>query len=196
MHTARLLTVSPSMQCTGGWWGCWRGGVCLWSKGVVSASGPRGSASGPRGSASGPVGGYPSMQWGRPPVDRILDTRFRKYYFAPASLRAVKCHEMKYSLLHFHGWLDKRLQWNAEDVKEIKRIHLSKSAIWTPKVSVINGYVIIISRLFRVVWRRGVSGDQLNQDTKTHVRNRNFKFSYIYSMKVLLLLEKKSIKSR
>ena len=36
-------------------------------------------------------GVYPSIQWGRhPPVDRILDTRFWKYYLAPTSLRAIK----------------------------------------------------------------------------------------------------------
>ena len=34
--------------------------------------------------------------------------------------------------------------------------NLSKSAIWTPKVSVINRYVAIISGLFRVVWGLGI----------------------------------------
>ena len=80
MRTARLLPISPSMHwsqggvCSGR--GCLplvpggllRGGACLWSQRV-----------------------YPSMQWGRPPpVNRILDTRFWKYYLAPTSLWAVK----------------------------------------------------------------------------------------------------------
>ena len=60
MRTARLLPVSPSMHCTG------------------------------RVPASGQGGVYPSMQWGRPPaLNRILDTRFWKYYLAPTSLQAV-----------------------------------------------------------------------------------------------------------
>ena len=48
------------------------GGVCVWSGGV-SASGPGGGGvvvSGPGGRV------YPSMHWGRPPMNRILDTRF------------------------------------------------------------------------------------------------------------------------
>ena len=31
----------------------------------------------------GLLGGYPSMHWGRPPVNRILDTRYWKYYLPP-----------------------------------------------------------------------------------------------------------------
>ena len=71
-----------------------------WGEGVWSAQG--GPASGPGGGsapggvpASGPGWGvYPSLQWGRPlPVNRILDTRFRKYYLAPTSLRSVTMSE-------------------------------------------------------------------------------------------------------
>ena len=93
MRTARLLPVSPSMHCGGGclFWGC-----LLWG---VSA--PRG-VSAPVGCLLpgvclwlGGGGVYPSMQWGRHllPVDRILDTRFWKYYLAPTSLRAVKINK-------------------------------------------------------------------------------------------------------
>ena len=64
------LPLVPGVSAPGGGGAClWLGGACLWSwKGV-----------------------HPSMQWGRPPppVNRILDTRFWKYYLAPTSLRAV-----------------------------------------------------------------------------------------------------------
>ena len=75
MRTARLLPVSPSVHCAGGWS----------APGWVSASGPGVSASAPMWGCV-----YPSMQWGRhpPPVDRIPDT-FLKIYLAPTSLRAV-----------------------------------------------------------------------------------------------------------
>ena len=102
MHTARLLPVSPSMHCAwvstpGGcllMGGLLPGGVCswrgAWSQGM---SAPGVSASGQGGGVptSGPKGVYPSMQWGGPPppVDKILDTCYRKYYLAPTSLWAV-----------------------------------------------------------------------------------------------------------
>ena len=104
MRTARLLPVSPSMHCGGGCllWGCLLWG-CLLPGGM---SAPRGCLLPggclllwgvcSRGSASG-WGVYPSMQWGRHllPVDRILDTRFWKYYLAPTSLRAVKINKTR-----------------------------------------------------------------------------------------------------
>ena len=74
MHTARVLTVSPSIHCAGG---------CLLLGGVCSGG-------------SAPGGGvptclllgwgvvwYPSMHWGRPPCDRQNDRQAQKYYLAP-----------------------------------------------------------------------------------------------------------------
>ena len=73
MRTARFLAVSPSMHCEGG---------CLLLG--VGVSAPRG------GSAPGGGGsGIPACTEQTPPVNRILDTRFWKYYLAPTSLRAV-----------------------------------------------------------------------------------------------------------
>ena len=106
MHTARSLTVSPSMLCSGGrlvrGGGLVQGGACLvrgvpaWSQGGAWSGGaclvggclpgPGGCLPGPGGCLPGPGGGgwYPSMHWGKlPPVDRILDTCFWKYYLAP-----------------------------------------------------------------------------------------------------------------
>ena len=71
MHTARLLTVSPSMHCTEGGClllvgGCLLLGGCLLPGGVCSWG-----MSAPGGSAPGgcllPGGWYPSMHWGRHP---------------------------------------------------------------------------------------------------------------------------------
>ena len=67
MHTARLLTVSPSMHCAGGEvpdpGGAWSGGVC--SEGCLVQGG------------SAPGGGgwwYPSMpEADTPPVNRMTD---------------------------------------------------------------------------------------------------------------------------
>ena len=92
------LTIVPGGVCLWSW------GVCFWSgrggqwgalafgprgglpmvpggsalgPGGVSAYGPMGgSAYGPRGSAFGP-GGYPSMQWGRPPLWTESQTRVK-----------------------------------------------------------------------------------------------------------------------
>ena len=63
MRTARSLPISPSMHCAGG---------CLLWLGVCS-------------------GGIPACNGADTPlpVDRILDTRFWKYYLAPTSLLAV-----------------------------------------------------------------------------------------------------------
>ena len=70
IHTTHLLTVSSSMHCAGG---CLVPGGCL----LLGVSAPRGSA----------------WSWGVvvsqhalrqiPPVNRILDTRYWKYYLAP-----------------------------------------------------------------------------------------------------------------
>ena len=57
MHTARSLTVSPSMLCSGG--GCLLRGV----------PGPRGEGGPGSGGCLVPGEGlYPSMHWGRPPL--------------------------------------------------------------------------------------------------------------------------------
>ena len=40
-----------------------------------------------------------------PPVDRILDTRFWKYYLAPTSLRAVKMLKEAIETLTYHNKL-------------------------------------------------------------------------------------------
>ena len=76
MNTTRLLPVSPSMHCAGGWgWGlavsapggAWSGG-CLLQGGAWSGGCPCLWSGG---------GVYPSMQWARPhppPVNRITDT--------------------------------------------------------------------------------------------------------------------------
>ena len=42
-----------------------------------------------------------------PPVDRILDTRFWKYYLAPTSLRAVKIYwkSSSWQILNLENWL-------------------------------------------------------------------------------------------
>ena len=88
MHTARLLTVSPSMHCTGG--GCLAGGVChargeggLLARGCLLAGGGLPCKVGV--CCAGGVylarwvslpgrGWYLSMLWGRPPlVNRITD---------------------------------------------------------------------------------------------------------------------------
>ena len=59
-------------------WGCvWSRG-CVWSEGVCLVRG-----------VCLVWGVHPSMHWGRPPVDRILDTRLWKYYLDPTSLRPV-----------------------------------------------------------------------------------------------------------
>ena len=73
MHTARLLTISPSMHCTGG---SAPGGV-PGPGGVRSGgvNGPRWSASG--GGAWSGGGGIPACTEADPhPVNRILDTRY------------------------------------------------------------------------------------------------------------------------
>ena len=63
------------------------GGACLFLGGAWS-EGPAclvpGVPAWSQGGACLVQGGwYPSMHWGRPPVNRILDTRFWKYYLAP-----------------------------------------------------------------------------------------------------------------
>ena len=83
MRIARLLPVFLRMDCAEG-----GGSACLWSRGVCSTGyAPRGvSTSGPGGRgvpASGPGGCIPACNGADVPVDRILDTRFWKYYLAP-----------------------------------------------------------------------------------------------------------------
>ena len=101
MHTARSLTVSPSMLCSG------EGGVTAWSRGCLPGPGgvpawsrggaclvPGGCLPSPgggawshgRGCLLGP-GGYPSMHWGRPPPCEQNHRRLWKYNLAPTSLR-------------------------------------------------------------------------------------------------------------
>ena len=60
-----------------------QGGACLVLGGCLPGPGG-GVPAWSRGGLPGPGGRwYPSMYWGSPPpVDRILDTRFRKYYLA------------------------------------------------------------------------------------------------------------------
>ena len=76
MHTARLLTVSPSMHCA---WGVPApGGAC---SGGVPAPGEGVSAVGGvcswgRGSAPGEGGISACTEADPPPVNRILDTRY------------------------------------------------------------------------------------------------------------------------
>ena len=68
-------SVSPSMHGAGG---VSASGECLLLEGVPAARG--------MGVVPAPGGWYPSMHWGTPPiplVDRILDTRYWKYYLAP-----------------------------------------------------------------------------------------------------------------
>ena len=67
MHTACSLTVSPIMLC-------WGGGACSWG---VPASG---ECLLPGGGGGIPVCTEADLP---PPVDRILDTCFWKYYLAP-----------------------------------------------------------------------------------------------------------------
>ena len=68
MHTARLLTVSPSMHCARGG-GCLLWGVCSW--GCLLPGGGGGGGISACTDADTP-----------PPVNRILDTRYWKYYLA------------------------------------------------------------------------------------------------------------------
>ena len=78
MHTARSLTVSPSMLCSGG--------SCL-----VLVGGVFWVPVGPAWSWGGAClvrGGYPIMHRGRPPCEQN-HRRMWKYYLAPPSLRAV-----------------------------------------------------------------------------------------------------------
>ena len=86
-RTARLLPVSPSLHCAGGClpWGSAPEGVCslvgMLLGGLLSG-----------GSAPGWVcfwGCIPACNGQTPHFNRILDTRYRKYYLAPTSLRAV-----------------------------------------------------------------------------------------------------------
>ena len=76
MHTARLLTVSPSMHCTGG--------ACSW--GVPALAGV----------VSAPGGWYPSMHWGRPPCEQNSWHTLLKILPCPKlRLRAVKISRRK-----------------------------------------------------------------------------------------------------
>ena len=78
MRTARLLPVSPSMHCgkgespLPGVSPC-QGGLLAWGVSLTGESPLPGGGSGRS-----------------PLMDRILDTRYWKYYLAPTSLRAVK----------------------------------------------------------------------------------------------------------
>ena len=74
MHTARSLTITSSMLCSGG--GCLVPGVPgqrdVWSRGAPAWS-REGYLPGPGGGLV-PGGWYPSMHWGRtPPVNRMTD---------------------------------------------------------------------------------------------------------------------------
>ena len=118
MHTARSLTVSPSMLCSRGGACLVPGGACLvlgevWSKGGVclvrgvpswywgegvpawsqGLSGPGGCLVLGVPAWSWGVGvWYPSMHWGRSPCEQ--NHRYLwKYYLAPTSLRAVKTYK-------------------------------------------------------------------------------------------------------
>ena len=77
MHTARLLTVSPSIHCSQGGV-CSRGGLlpggCLLGGGGLLGGG----VSAPREGVS-----QHALRQTLPPVNRILDTRYWKYYLAP-----------------------------------------------------------------------------------------------------------------
>ena len=84
MRTTHLLPISPSMHCSQGVYLVWGDlvlGGCSWSAGDLV----QGGVPGPRG-VPGP-GWCSWSHWGTcpgtPPVNRILDTRFWKYYLAP-----------------------------------------------------------------------------------------------------------------
>ena len=70
MHTTRLLTVSSSIHCAGGV-------LCQGGSALSGGSALPGEVSLPRGVVSQHAMGQ------NPPVNRILDTRLRKYYLAP-----------------------------------------------------------------------------------------------------------------
>ena len=95
MRTAYLLPVFPSIHCSQG--------VCL-LRGVSTPGGclPRG--------VFAPMG---VSAWGGvcpdTPRDRILDTRFWKYYLAPTSLRAVKMNESFRSNCTQNEWIFTKL---------------------------------------------------------------------------------------
>ena len=91
MHTTRSLTLSPSMLCSTGGGGnswlvpgvCASSGRCLvfWGACLVLGDAclvPGGCLPGAKGG-----GGIPACTEADPPVNRILDARFWKYYLAP-----------------------------------------------------------------------------------------------------------------
>ena len=84
MGSARLLPVSPSMRCS-------EEGVPAWGVYLLRGCTCWGMYL-PGGCVYLPEGGYlPGYLPGTPtPVNRILNTRYLKYYLAPTSLRAVK----------------------------------------------------------------------------------------------------------
>ena len=82
MHTARLLTVSSSMHYAAGGWSAPRGVLSALGDGGVCS---RGVSAPQEVCCSRGGGGIPACTEADPPppVDRILDTCYWKYYLAP-----------------------------------------------------------------------------------------------------------------